>query len=74
MPVMERAQNVLPDLIRIELKQHWISWRDKVIQAEVWKLKELCIRCDRPTPYDIQTPITNRLYYIEGSGQLCQCH
>ena len=35
-------------------------------------MKELCIRCGRPTPYDILTPITTRLYYIEGSGQLCE--
>ena len=35
-------------------------------------MKELCIRCGRPTPYDIQTPITDRLYYIDGFGQLCE--
>ena len=35
-------------------------------------MKELCIRCGRPTPYDIHTPVTSRLYYIEGSGQLCE--
>ena len=34
--------------------------------------KELCIRCGRPTPYDIHTPISSRLYYIDGSGQLCE--
>jgi hypothetical protein len=33
--------------------------------------KELCIRCGKPTLYDINTPITIRRYYIEGSGQLC---
>ena len=33
--------------------------------------KELCIRCNKPTPYDIRTPITLRRYYVEGSGQLC---
>ena len=33
---------------------------------------ELCIRCGKPTPYDIQTPINVRRYYIEGSGQLCE--
>ena len=33
---------------------------------------EKCIRCNKPTPYDIHTPITNRLYYIDGSGQLCE--
>jgi len=35
-------------------------------------MKELCIRCGRPTPYDIHTPVTIRLYYIEGSSQLCE--
>lgn len=36
---------------------------------------ELCIRCGKPTPYNIQTPITLRRYYVEGSGQLCeQCY
>ena len=35
-------------------------------------MKELCIRCGKPTPYDTNTPITLRRYYIEGSGQLCQ--
>ena len=34
--------------------------------------KELCVRCNQPTPYDQSTPITLRLYYVEGSGQLCQ--
>lgn len=33
--------------------------------------KELCIRCSKPTPYDINTPITLRRYFVEGSGQLC---
>ncbi len=35
-------------------------------------MKELCVRCGRPTPYDIYTPIFSRLYYIYGSGQLCE--
>ena len=33
--------------------------------------KELCIRCNKPTPYHSNTPITLRRYYVEGSGQLC---
>jgi len=33
---------------------------------------EKCIRCGRPTPYDIQTPIAICLYYIDGSGQFCE--
>ncbi len=35
-------------------------------------MNELCIRCNKPTPYDQSTPITLRRYYIEGSGQLCE--
>lgn len=34
--------------------------------------KELCIRCGIPTPYDINTPITVRRYFVEGAGQLCE--
>ena len=33
--------------------------------------KELCIRCNKLTPYHPNTPITLRRYYVEGSGQLC---
>lgn len=33
---------------------------------------EKCIRCNKPTPYDIDYSITQRHYYIDGSGQLCQ--
>ena len=37
--------------------------------------KELCIRCNKPTPYHPNTLITLRRYYVEGSGQLCeQCY
>ena len=35
-------------------------------------MKELCIRCNKPTPYDINTPITVRRYFVEGAGQLCE--
>lgn len=34
--------------------------------------KEICIRCGHLTPYDIHTPISSRLYYVEGSGQFCE--
>ena len=34
--------------------------------------KELCIRCNKPTPYHPDTPIMLRRYYVEGSGQLCE--
>lgn len=33
---------------------------------------EKCIRCNKPTPYDINYPVERRKYYIDGSGQLCQ--
>lgn len=35
-------------------------------------MNELCIRCNKPTPYNPNTPITLRRYYVEGSGQLCE--
>ena len=35
-------------------------------------MKELCIRCNKPTPYDINFPVDRRKYYIDGSGQLCE--
>ena len=34
--------------------------------------KELCVRCGKESAYDINTPITVRLYYVEGAGQLCE--
>lgn len=34
--------------------------------------KERCVRCGKQTPYDINTPITTRLFFIEGAGQLCE--
>ena len=33
---------------------------------------EECVRCGKETPYMINTPVTLRLYYVEGSGQLCE--
>lgn len=35
-------------------------------------MNEICIRCNKPTPYHTNTPITLRRYYVEGSGQLCE--
>ena len=32
---------------------------------------EKCIRCNKPIPYDINYPVDQRKYYIDGSGQLC---
>ena len=34
-------------------------------------MKEHCVRCGKDTEYDVNTPIEMRLYFIEGSGQLC---
>ena len=36
---------------------------------------EKCVICGAETPYKISTPIDQREYYVEGSGQICQsCH
>ena len=35
-------------------------------------MKEKCFRCGRETEYEFSTPVTVRLYYVEGSGQLCE--
>lgn len=38
-------------------------------------VKERCVRCSKETEYDVNTPITVRRYFVEGSGQLCeQCY
>ena len=34
-------------------------------------MNELCIRCNKPTPYHSNTQITLRCYFVEGSGQRC---
>ena len=33
---------------------------------------EKCVMCEKDTKYYISTPISKRLYYIEGAGQLCK--
>ena len=35
-------------------------------------LKEKCVLCEERTPYDRDTNINYRSFYIEGSGQLCE--
>ena len=35
-------------------------------------LKEKCVICGVETPYDRETHIDQRLYYVEGCGQLCE--
>ncbi len=49
---------------------------NKVIEKKRKKEEiEKCVLCGEPTPYLITTPISERNYYIEGSGQLCgNCH
>lgn len=34
--------------------------------------KDKCVMCGSDTPYDKNTHIDHRLYYVEGSGQLCK--
>ena len=34
--------------------------------------KEKCIICGAETIYSFDTPISQRKYYIEGAGQLCE--
>jgi len=37
--------------------------------------KDKCVMCGGKTPYDKNTHIDNRKYYIEGAGQMCEgCH
>lgn len=37
--------------------------------------KEDCVLCGDPTPYNKQTPVDRRKYYVRGAGQLCgTCH
>ena len=33
---------------------------------------DLCVLCERETPYLIKDHIDQRNYYIEGAGQLCE--
>ncbi len=38
-------------------------------------MKERCVLCGAITPYDRETPIGERLYYVEGCGQFYKnCH
>lgn len=37
--------------------------------------KDKCIKCGKDTPYDYETHVDNRMWYVEGAGQLCaSCH
>jgi len=36
---------------------------------------EQCVLCKAPTPYKITDHVDNRMFYVEGAGQLCgDCH
>ncbi len=36
---------------------------------------EKCVICGAETPYRFSTPISQREFYVEGSGQICMhCH
>ena len=36
---------------------------------------EKCVICGADTPYRFSTPISQREFYVEGSGQICiHCH
>jgi hypothetical protein len=38
-------------------------------------MKERCVLCGAITPYGRETPIDERLHYVEGCGQFCKnCH
>ncbi len=34
--------------------------------------KDACVICGTETVYDPETPVEQRLNYVEGTGQLCQ--
>jgi hypothetical protein len=34
-------------------------------------MKENCVKCGKETPYDERNHIDQRLFYVEGAGQLC---
>ena len=36
---------------------------------------EKCVSCGEDTPYTFNENIFNRMWYVEGTGQLCEtCH
>jgi len=45
----------------------FIAYRDNK-KVDVY---ELCIICNKETPYTTDTHINQRHHYVEGSGQLC---
>jgi len=39
---------------------------------EVVSTIELCVLCNKETPYSTDTHIDERQHYVEGSGQMCE--
>ena len=39
---------------------------------EVVSIIELCVLCNKDTPYDKDVDIDQRQHYVEGSGQMCE--
>lgn len=33
---------------------------------------DLCVTCNKKTPYKTETPVDMREHYVEGAGQLCR--
>ena len=41
-------------------------------EVEVINKREKCVLCKSLTEYFFETPISQRKYFIEGAGQLCE--
>ena len=39
---------------------------------EALSIIDLCVSCNKDTPYDKDVDIDQRQHYVEGSGQLCE--
>ena len=39
---------------------------------EMLSIIDLCVICNKDTPYDKDVDIDQRQHYVEGSGQLCE--
>lgn len=44
----------------------------KIIKKILSSQKDKCIICKKATPYERQTHINKRKYYVETAGQLCE--
>lgn len=41
-------------------------------RMEALSIIDLCVICNKDTPYDKDVDIDQRQHYVEGSGQLCE--